>query len=191
MSKHPDHPTDDDIVTALTARSEQGLADLAHKYGHLCHRISLNLLGNNQDAEECVNDVWLAVWNHIPPDRPTSLTAYLARITRNISIDRIRLNTAQKRNGSVHLLLDELAECIPDTAADHIPDQVVLDDALHRFLRGLSPSDRTLMVRRYFHGDSTSTIAAVLGLRGSTVRVRLHRLRRELKKFLATNGIYV
>lgn len=183
------HNRDDSIIDLLFARSEEGLALLRDKYGSLCRRIALNLLGNRQDAEECENDVLLAVWNTIPPNRPASLSAYVGRITRNIAVDAIRKQTAKGRRCEGTVLIDELAECLPDTDNPAPADDLTLRDALQSFFDSLSEEDRAMMVRRYYDGEPTEAIALALGLKHSTVRVRLHRLRERLREHLEAEGI--
>ena len=181
--------TDSDVTDLLFARSEQGLALLWDKYGGLCRRIALNLLGNRQDAEECENDVLLAVWSTIPPNRPASLSAYVGKITRNIAVDAIRKQTAKGRKCEGVVLIDELAECLPDTDSPDPADDLTLRDALQSFFDGLSEEDRAMMVRRYYDGEPTEAISLALGLKHSTVRVRLHRLRERLREHLEAQGI--
>lgn len=180
---------DDAIISALERRDELGLSELSQKYGGLCRHISRNLLGvgGDADAEECVNDTLLAVWQRIPPERPASLSAFVCRIVRNITVDRIRKRTADKRRCDLVTLTDELGECLSDPADASFPDAAALDDALNRFLSTLSEEDRVLLVRRYFYGDPHNELAALTGLHASTVRVRLHRLRRRLGDYLQKN----
>ena len=183
------HDRDEGIIDLLFARSEEGLTLLKEKYGSLCRRIAQNLLGNRQDAEECENDVLLAVWSTIPPNRPASLSAYVGRITRNIAVDAIRKQTAKGRKCEGTVLIDELAECLPDTSTPDPADDLTLREGLQRFFDSLSDEDRAIMVRRYYDGEPTEAIAAALGLKHSTVRVRLHRLRERLREHLEAEGI--
>ena len=180
---------DRDVIDLLFARSEEGLTLLKERYGSLCHRIALNLLGNRQDAEECENDVILAVWNTIPPNRPASLIAYVGKVTRNIAVDAIRKRTAKGRKCEGTVLIDELAECLPDTEAPDPADDQTLREALQSFFDSLSEEDRAIMVRRYYNGEPTEAIALALGLKHSTVRVRLHRLRERLRAHLEERGV--
>ena len=189
MSDRKTPNPDSDVIDLLFARSEEGLALLRDKYGSLCRRIALNLLGNRQDAEECENDVLLAVWSTIPPNRPASLSAYVGRITRNIAVDAIRKKTAKGRKCEGTVLIDELAECLPDTSTPDPADDLTLREGLQRFFDSLSDEDRAIMVRRYYDGEATEAIAAALGLKHSTVRVRLHRLRERLREHLEAEGI--
>ena len=181
--------TDPHIIDRLFARSEEGLTLLQTRYGKLCHRIALNLLGSREDAEECVNDTYLAVWNTIPPNRPASLMAYVGKVTRNIAVDAIRKRTAKGRKCEGVVLLDELAECLPDTEAPDPADDLTLREALQSFFDSLSEEDRAIMVRRYYNGEPTEAIALALGLKHSTVRVRLHRLRERLRAHLEERGV--
>ena len=82
--------TDTEIINLFFERSEQAIDELAKKHGSAVARVARNILGNEQDTEECVNDSLLRVWNTIPPNQPKKLSAYLALLTRQISIDAYR-----------------------------------------------------------------------------------------------------
>lgn len=74
------------IIEKLFRRSEDAIADVSEKYEANCMKIAERIVNNKEDAEECVNDTFLAVWNNIPPERPNPLSAYIYRITRNVAI---------------------------------------------------------------------------------------------------------
>ena len=189
MNHDPVTLSDAEIVELLWTRSERGLHSTDQKYGRFCHRIAMNLLGQREDAEECVNDVYLALWNTIPPNRPASLMAYIGKITRNISISRLRMREARRRDCTGLVLLDELAECLPDPAGTDPADDIALRDALEEFLHSLSEEDRFIMLRRYYDGEDLGSVASSLNLRAGTVRVRLHRLRERLRDHLQERHI--
>ena len=183
---------DSTILDLLFERSERAIGELDRKYGAAVRGTAANILRDPQDAEECVNDTWLAVWNSIPPQRPGTLAGYICRIARNKALSRLRANTAEKRDGRYDLVLDELAEAIPsnkDVETEY--DAKKLTEAINRFLAAQSLEDRRLFVRRYFLGDSPEELAARTKSSGSRVRVRLFRLREKLRKMLQKEGLFV
>lgn len=102
---------DSQIIELYFKRAESAISYTSEKYAPLCGGIAYRILRNHEDSEECVNDTWLKAWEHIPPVRPGSLAAFLAKITRNLSIDRLRRRThGKKKNGTVELCLEELTE---------------------------------------------------------------------------------
>ncbi|MGX8692777.1 MAG: RNA polymerase sigma factor [Clostridia bacterium] len=183
---------DSQIIALLFERSERAIDELEQKYGKAVMKTATNILRSRRDAEECANDTWLAVWDSIPPHRPDPLGSYVCRIARNTAVSKLRSETAQKRNGSLDLVLDELEDCIPsaaDVEADYDCRETV--EAINRFLAALDYDDRYLFVRRYWFADSVKEIAAAMHQRESRVSVRLFRLREKLRKTLIKEGLLV
>ena len=182
---------DSKIIELYMARSEQAISETSQKYGRYCHYIAYSILHNDEDSEECVNDAYLRAWNSIPPKRPKRLKAFLGRITRNLSLNKLEKLSAEKRgSGQASLILDELAECLPseeDTV--HIVDNVVIKDILDRFLGGLPAETRKIFVRRYWYMSPIKEIADEYGLSESKVTVTLFRTREKLKNVLEKEGI--
>ena len=180
---------DSKIIALFFARSEQAIKEISEKYGNLCKMIAGNILGDSLDAEECVNDTYLAAWNTIPPHRPNPLRAYLCKITRNIAVTRYHTNTAQKRNSYYDMALDELEACLfsPDNAESHMLAKE-LSHLLDRFLLGLDKRSRVMFVRRYWYADPVTKIAEDFGMRPNSVSVQLSRIRSKLRKFLIKEG---
>ena len=148
------------IIELFFARTEQAIAELAAKYGSTCKRIANNILKCEPDAEECVNDTYLAAWNAIPPERPDPLRTYIFRITRNIATAKYHANTALKRNSYYDVALDELEECL--TSASTIEQEVdakELSQEIDRFLDSLDQESRVMFVARYWYSDSITEIA--------------------------------
>ena len=180
------------IIEMFFARSEKGLEELEKAYGKLCRRIAMNIVSDPQDAEECVNDAYFSVWNRIPPEEPRSLSAYLCRIVRNISVDRVRQRTAQKRNSDYTVAMDELAEDIP--AFNDVEETVLqqeLIEEISAFVRSLSKENQYLFVQRYWCAEPVSAIAETIGRSSHYVSVTLFRIRKKLRDFLKEKGVCV
>ena len=182
---------DNQIVDLYWARSEKAISETANKYGHYCYYIANNILHNKEDSEECVNDTYLNAWNAMPDQRPNKLPAFLGRITRNLSLQRLEKYTAEKRGaGQVPLALDELQDCIPETDnTDHIVDDLMLADLLNRFLASLTAEKRIIFMRRYWYFSPVAEIASDLAVSESKVKMSLLRSRNELKLLLMKEGI--
>ena len=181
---------DGQIIELYHQRNEHAITESDRKYGPLCRSIAWNILTVREDAEECVNDTWHAAWNRMPPDRPNSLGAFLGRITRNLSISRVRANRAQKRYGGVEVLLSELDDCVPSPAGvEQTIDRRELAGLIDRWLDGLEADDRALFVRRYWYGDAVRDLADECGCTPNKLAQRMLRLRRSLKAFLQAEGV--
>ena len=184
--------TDERIIELFFARSERGIEELDTKYGATCHRIAQNILGNKEDAEECVNDAYLGVWNSIPPKKPNLLSAFLFKILRNLSITRYHANTAQKRNSFYDIALDELEETIStEESIEKECSQKELTNAIEGFLDTLTRENRVIFVCRYWFSESYTEIAKRTGLTEKNISVRLTRIREKMKKHLSERGILV
>ena len=177
------------IIDLLWSRSEDAIQALAQQFGRRLQRLAENILSSEPDAQECVNDTYLAVWNTIPPQRPVPLAPYLLCLCRNIAISRLRSATAKKRS-AYEISLNELDEAI---GADSLTQTITsreLGRTIDRFLDTLCKEDRVIFLRRHWYGDSVADIAKSLGLSESNISVRLHRIRQKLKTYLVTEGYY-
>jgi RNA polymerase sigma factor, sigma-70 family len=179
------------IVALYWKRAETAILETKKQYGRLLLSISRGILRNEEDAEECENDTYLRAWDTIPPKRPEKLSAFLAKITRNLSLDRYDAKHAEKRGGGeVPLLLDELAEVIADEAA-FPADTEDLSEVLNAFLGRLKPDARTIFLRRYWFGDSVQEISARSGFGESKIKMSLLRTRQSLQEALEKEGYRV
>lgn len=177
------------IIRLLFARSEEAIGALARRFGLRLQAMAMNILHSSRDAEECVSDTYLAVWNAIPPEEPDPLAPYVYRVGRNTALKRLRTNTAQKRSNGYELSLEELSDCIPDHSMEKALDAQALAQAINRFLGSQSKENRVIFLRRYWFGDSVPDIAEALHLRPGTVSTRLNRIRTALKQYLQQEGI--
>ena len=177
------------IVDLFWNRDEQAITAAQEQYGKLCHSVAYNILGNREDTEECVNDTYLHAWTAIPPERPASLGAYLCRIARNLAINRYRADRREKRGaGQTALALDELSECVADESTSMV-DEVLLRDALNRFLRTQPELTRHVFVQRYWYLRAIAEIAEEFGMTESRVKMLLLRTRQRLRDHLTKEGI--
>ena len=185
---------DDSVIIDLYwQRSQDAITETSRKYGHYCNSIAYNILANPEDAEECVNDTWLRAWNAMPPQRPNRLGAWLAKITRNLSLNRIAARNTEKRgSGEIPLALHELEDCIPaaggvDIEAESGEAEIIR--TLNDFLRNCRKREREIFLRRYWHLDSIERIAKQYGLKETNVTTILYRMRLKLKDQFDRKGI--
>lgn len=180
------------IVELYRLRDEQAIVETDCKYGAYCRRISENILTAREDADECVNDTYHAVWTHIPPDAPVSLRAYIGRIIRNLSLSRYRANRAAKRYGGIELLLSELNDCVP---APDCPEKALegaeLTEQLNAWLHSLTADNRALFLRRYWYGDSVKALASAYGCTANQMTQRMLALRKNLRGYLERKGVSI
>lgn len=182
--------TDESIIDLYWARDEQAITETSGKYGAYCNTIAYNILTNSSDAEECVNDTWLHAWNAMPPHRPSLLSAFLGKITRNLSFDLYKRNHRDKRGGAnIDLVLDELAEIVSggDDPADAYDAEELKKD-INDFLNSLSEDKRYMFILRYWYADSISAIAKRYSMQENAVSVSLNRTRTKLKNYLTERG---
>ena len=179
---------DKQIVAMLFSRAEGAIEALGKRFGHQLQQIARNILENFHDAEECVNDTYLALWNAIPPAEPEPLAPYVYRTGRNIALNRLSRDTAQKRNSRYDLSLEELNGCLPGENVQEAIDAKELGRAIDRFLAGQSEENQYIFLRRYWYGDAVADIAKSLNLKENAVSVRLNRLREKLRTHLVKEG---
>ncbi len=181
---------DSEIVELFFSRDEKAISAANEKYGKYCAAVAMNILKNREDTEECVNDALLKAWNSIPPEKPRNLAGFLAKITKNISLNRYNSVHADKRGGGeIPLIYDELSECIPDgTDVERNFEQSELIDAVRDFLRMLPERKRDLFLLRYWYCLSVSEAAGRVGISENNAAVTLQRTRNKILKYLRKRG---
>lgn len=187
------HMTDTEIITLFENRDNRAVAAVSEKYGAGCKGIAVNILRNNEDAEQCVNDAYLKIWESIPPEKPRSLCAFAGKITRNLAIDRYRKDHTEKRGGGeVPLILDELSECVSDGSSvekNFLRGELLA--AINRFLENLPVRNRIAFVSRYCLCEDVKSIAKRLGMTCNGVSVGLNRTRKSLVSYLKKEGFEI
>lgn len=184
---------DKDIIRLYLERSDKAITETALKYGTLLSGIAYGILRSREDAEECVNDTYMRAWNSIPPNEPQRLSAFLGRITRNLSLNRYEQMTAQKRGGgSMELALEELEECVPSPEnVQNEAEGAELALLINSFLKRLGRESRIIFMRRYWYFCTVSEIAEDMHIGESKVKMSLHRTRKKLKQFLEKKGVAI
>jgi len=184
---------DQQIINLFWNRKEEALDVTMQKYGRILYKVAHNILSNGQDAEECVNDTLMQAWKAIPPKQPEFFSAYLAKITRNFSLQRWRAAGAVKRGGGQsNLILDELKETIPhpDSAEQSFEYAQTLR-SINVYLDKMDTDSRIVFVRRYFFGDSVQDICTRFGASQSKIKSMLFRARQKLKIHLEQEGVVI
>ena len=182
---------DDKIVDLYLMRNEDAIKQTSLKYGKQLHSVAVNIVQDSFDAEECENDTYIKVWNSIPPHEPrTYLFAFLARITRNISLDLCKYKNRQKRTAVIVELSAELEQCIPAPTAQvcRISDEG-FGELISSFLWKLDEDTRNVFIRRYWFLDSINQIAERFQMSESKVKSMLFRTRNKLRKYLEKEGV--
>ena len=181
---------DETIIALLFARDEGALKEAAEKYGGYCQSIAMNILQNGFDCAECLNDLWLRLWNSVPPHKPDDLKLFLASLIRNLAFDRYKEQKRLKRGGGVKTeALEEIEQFVShESSVEEALESKELARSINRFLRTLPKRERGVFVRRYYFVDDTESIAKRYSMRGSAVLMMLSRTRKKLKEYLKTEG---
>jgi len=183
------------IIDLYWKRDEQAIVETDQKYGKYCHAVAYNILNDVEDSRECVNDTWLRAWNAMPPARPGILSAFFAKITRNLSLNRLEKRNAKKRgSGEAAAAVEELSEILAGTRTSSPEGEAEmreLTEILNRFLAELPKEKRQIFLKRYWYLCSVREIAAELQLTESKVKMTLLRTREKLAEQLKKEGYLV
>lgn len=180
------------IIELFFERDQQAICELHTKYGKVCHKLSYNIVNNMKDAEECVNDAYLGVWNTIPPAKPESLQAYTCKIVRNLSLKLFHRNEAAKRKSAYTIAMQEIEAYLPATnTVEREIEAKELAAIIDAFLDTLNIKNRIIFMRRYAYFDTYAEIAKHVGLSEKAVSVRLVRIRQNMRQYLTEREVLV
>lgn len=179
------------IIELYFARDEKAITETDIKYGRLCFTVAINILGNDEDSDECVNDTYLSVWNKIPPTRPNNFMAFICKITRNLSIKRLDYNKARKRSPESIVSFSELEDVLPDNHIAPDVENAEIGKLISEFLNREKPDSRAVFIRKYWFFDSVSDIAARYSFSESKVKNMLYHSRKKLRDYLRKEGVEV
>ena len=182
-----------EILELFAARNEEAIKRCEKGYGAYCRTIAYRILQDEGEAAECVNDTWFQAWQAIPPAHPQNLGAYLAKITRNLSLNRYRSAHRKKRGADrVSVSLEELAECVPSgETLEQTVEKGRLGKIISGFLRELPKEERVMFVRRYFYMDSVAEVALFLECSESRVKTTMFRCRKRLQEVLIREEVSI
>lgn len=183
---------DTELIALFQQRDENAIPLTKKVYGAYSFSIALRILDSYEDAEECENDSYLALWNTIPPEEPNSLKAYLGKIIRNLSLNRLKAQKAEKRNADITVPFSDLAECIPST--NDIWKEIeskLLGEYISDWLKKEKVFDRVLFIRYYWFGEDYEHLMEEFQLSYNNLANSLFRMRKRLKKYLKKKGVAV
>ncbi len=184
--------SDNEIINMFLSRNEAAIKETDRQYGQYLKRIAKNILFDEEDSLECVNDAYLSLWNHIPPDKPRCFKAYIAEVVRNIAISRHRSMAGKRHIPSEYLSsLHELEDYLQSdkTAADEVSD-IELKNVINGFVKALPRRQRYIFVCKYYYFDTIPNIAKVLNVSESTVSKEIAVIKQKLKETLIREGYY-
>lgn len=181
---------DNELIQLYFERDEQAISETERRFGGYFYTIAHNILGCVQDAEECVNDVLMRLWEHIPPAKPDNVYAYFIAVARSVARRKYKMNHTRKRGGGeTQVVLDELYDCCSESdSVEAQVDKNALCDAINAFLGTLNPEHRTIFILRYWYVYTVEEITEKLGISKSKVTVTLMRTRQKLRKYLEQEG---
>ncbi len=182
---------DNRIIELYEDRDESAIFETEKKYSRLIHRIAKNIVGNESDAEECVNDTYLSIWNAIPPEKPRIFAAFAAKIARNTALKKLEYNLAKKRTAGDIISLSDLDEVIGDNDPINNMEDIEVGALITEFLKGEREEARNVFLRKYFFFDSIEDIAIKYGFSASKVKSMLFHTRNKLKIFLENKGVVI
>lgn len=180
---------DGQIIELFWQRDRQAILETEKSYSLLLLQLAKNITSSKEDAEECVNDTYLKLWNAIPPQRPVSLRNYAAKLVRNQAIDKYRKNLSKGKSENLGFITEELEGIFGQVESEY--DSLELKEIINAFLGQLDKKSRVLFICRYWQAESVKDIAVRFRMKESAVKMRLSRTREKLRKYLEKEGVYV
>ncbi len=182
---------DTDILLLFDNRNEKAIEELTRQYGARLRHTAKAILGNDQDAEECVNDACLKLWNSIPPAMPEHLGAYAEAVVRNAAVDLVRSRRKKSEIPRETLDFADGGAEVPDDVKNvsEIAEDGRIPALISTFLRRIDKDKRRLFVARYYYERSIAEISAKTGIPQGTVMSVLYRTRKALKEYLSAEGV--
>ena len=185
--------TDKEILDLFWDREPSAITQAANQYGGYCYTIAYGILNNKEDTEECLNDTWHRAWNAIPPQRPSKLSLFFGKITRNLAFDRYKASKTHKRGGQEFAIaLHELDESVPSSnSIDTAIEECELVRHINSFLHSLPERECNIFLLRYWYNRSLSEIGTHLSMKENNIKASLFRSRKKLRSYLESEGVHL
>ena len=182
---------DDEIIELYFDRDERAIAETDRKYGAYLCTLGMNILDNKQDTEECVNDTYIKTWDSIPPNHPQIFKAFLSKIMRNVSLDKLKYYKAQRRvpQNVIDSLSDYANVSAPTDDKDY--ESYLIGKVVNNYLKSASDRKVYVFMSKYFFFMKSADIAKKLGCSRSSLERELSEIRDELKCALGDEGITI
>jgi RNA polymerase sigma-70 factor (ECF subfamily) len=153
--------------------------EVARDHGRFMYTVAYRLSGNDEDAQDLVQESLIRVRRGLERYEPGSLEGWLARIVTNVFLDEVR----RRRRRPADALPDDPERVLPTSpGADEVSTE--LSAEIQAALAALPEEFRVPVVLCDVADQSYEQIAATLGVPVGTVRSRLHRGRRMLRSKL-------
>lgn len=163
---------------------------IVEKHASRVYRLAYHLTGNQHDAEDLTQDVFVRVFNSLSQYTPGTFEGWLHRITTNLFLDKMR----RKARIRFDFMADDDGAVATSASFDRVERSGQPEDAFEmghmgadiiEALADLPPEYRAAIVLSDIEGLSYEEIAVTLGIKLGTVRSRLSRARARLRESLA------
>lgn len=193
--------TDAAVYRGLVKRDSRALEELISRYTREISyfiRVLLDGIGTHQDVDECVNDLFLTVWQDIGSFDPTrgALRTWLTMRAKYIALDR-RREVQRRQSACTSLDASDSSDGTGAARTPLLPAHILTENSMEVMLElrerreelasaltELTELDRTLVILRYFRLASTEEIANKTGLTRHAIDTRLWRARKQLRDVL-------
>jgi RNA polymerase sigma-70 factor, ECF subfamily len=183
-------PDDEALARQALTHDAAALRTIMQRHNRRLYRIARSILRNESEAEDAVQETYIKAFTHLQGFRAeSSLSTWLSRIAMNEALERLRRQRQMAERQSVDVFAREAQIlAFPHTSASADPERAMAQreiiELVERAADGLPEIFRIVFVMRVIEGMSVEETAALLDLELKTVKTRLHRARKLLRKHL-------
>jgi len=180
--------TDAELMEQVKNGDESAFRVLVEKYQNQIFNLSLQYVGNSQDAEEVAQDVFIRLLKAAESYKPQGkLTTFLYRIAVNLSLNKIRDRKWKRWVPWETMNSEEISSDHSNTleAPDDLFEKKEKQNEVHRIIDSLPANQKTAVILKRYHDLSYEEIAEIMQTSVSAVESRLHRAKLTLKKKMA------